>query len=181
MRSAARTIDGQSMGRYDCYLPNTLPEARLYTVLSQRSVSVTDPLILLVEDDPESRDGYAEFLERGGFRVTKSANAEEAIAALSRMVPDAIVTDITLPGKDGFEFAQEVRAHPQARHVPLLAMTGYWAADVHDRAMRAGITATLLKPCQPEHLIAELNRVLQSSRGALCRPVRSTDRSVIEL
>jgi two-component system cell cycle response regulator DivK len=122
---------------------------------------VNQPLILLVEDDPQSRDGYAEFLELGGFRVTKSATAEDAIAAIGEVVPDAIVTDISLPGKDGFVLAQTVREHPRARHVPLVAMTAYWASDVHDRAERAGITATLLKPCQPEHLIAELKRVLQ--------------------
>ena len=142
---------------------------------------MTHPLILLVEDDPESRDGYAEFLERGGFRVTKAATAEDAIVTIHAIVPDAIVTDITLPGKDGFAFAQEVRQHPPARHVPLLAMTGYWAADVHDRAERAGITATLLKPCQPEHLIAELNRVLQPSRDLPGRPAGSANRSQLEL
>jgi AmiR/NasT family two-component response regulator len=43
-------------------------------------------------------------------------------------------------------------------------MTAYWATDVHERADRAGITAILLKPCQPEHLIAELQRVLQRTR-----------------
>ena len=101
--------------------------------------------------------------------------------SLRRIVPDAIVTDVSLPGKDGFAFAREVRLHPPSRHVPLLAMTGYWASDVHDRAERAGITATLLKPCQPEHLIAELNRVLQPSRDLPGRPAGSADRSQLEL
>jgi CheY-like chemotaxis protein len=141
---------------------------------------VNHPLILLVEDDPESRNGYAELLERGGFRVTKSASAEDAITAIGQAVPDAIVTDIALPGKDGFVLAQTVREHPQTRHVPLLAMTAYWAADVQDRAQRAGITATLLKPCQPEHLIAELNRVLQQSRDQVSRPELAAYRSTFE-
>jgi CheY-like chemotaxis protein len=43
-------------------------------------------------------------------------------------------------------------------------MTAYWAADVHERADRAGMTAILMKPCQPDHLIAELHRVLQRAR-----------------
>jgi CheY-like chemotaxis protein len=141
---------------------------------------VTSPLILLVEDNPESRDGYAEFLERGGFRVTKSATAEDAIAAIDEVVPDAIVTDIALPGNDGFVLAQQVREHPQACHVPLVAMTAYWAQDVHERAERAGISATLLKPCQPEHLIAELNRVLQQSREGIRRPRPAAYRSTYE-
>jgi CheY-like chemotaxis protein len=45
-------------------------------------------------------------------------------------------------------------------------MTAYWAADVHERAERAGITAVLAKPCQPEHLVAELQRVLRKSLPA---------------
>ena len=129
---------------------------------------MSHPLILLVEDDSQSREGYAEYLERGGFRVTRSATAEDAIAAIDATVPDAIVTDIALPGNDGFVLAQQVRKHPHARHVPLVAITAYWAADVHDRAERAGINATILKPCQPEHLIAELNRVLQHARDHRC-------------
>ena len=139
------------------------------------------PLILLVEDNPDSLDGYAEFLERGGFRVAKSMTAEDAIASINTAVPDAIVTDIALPGNNGFVLAQQVRQHPQARHVPLLAMTAYWAADVHDRAERAGISATLLKPCQPEHLIAELNRVLQQTRDGVMRQEPAEYRPAFEV
>jgi CheY-like chemotaxis protein len=181
IRSPDRALTGRRFNVTMVISPKTLPASPLYPVLSLRSVSVNHPLILLVEDDPESRDGYAEFLERGGFRVTKSANAEDAIAAIGEIVPDAIVTDISLPGKDGFVLAQAVREHPRARRVPLLAMTAYWAADLHDRAERAGINATLLKPCQPEHLIAELNRVLQQSRTHTSRPEPVAHRSTFDL
>jgi CheY-like chemotaxis protein len=127
---------------------------------------VAYPLILLVEDDPDAREGYAEFLERGGFRVAQAGSAEDALTLIRDRTPDVLVTDISLPGKDGFTLAHDVRTHPLTRTVPILAMTAYWATDVHDRAENAGITATLLKPCQPEHLIAELHRVLQrDARG----------------
>jgi CheY-like chemotaxis protein len=124
------------------------------------------PLILLVEDDPCAREGYAELLERGGFRVAVACSAEDAIALAAEQVPDAVVTDISLPGKDGFALADDLRRTAPTRAVPVVAMTGFWTTDVHDRAERAGIATTLLKPCQPEHLIAELNRVLQRSRAA---------------
>ena len=123
-----------------------------------------DPLVLIVEDDPESRDGYAEFLERGGFRVAQAANAEDALEQSLAMVPDVIVTDIALPGRDGFELATDIRGEERTQKIPVVAMTAYWATDVHERADKAGITAILAKPCQPEHLIAELNRVLQRPR-----------------
>jgi CheY-like chemotaxis protein len=123
-----------------------------------------DPLVLLVEDDPKARDGYAEFLERGGFRVAQAGAAEDALALSVAVVPDVVVTDIALPGRDGFTLAADLQTDPRTRGIPVVAMTAYWATDVHERADRAGITAILLKPCQPEHLIAELQRVLQRTK-----------------
>jgi CheY-like chemotaxis protein len=123
-----------------------------------------DPLVLLVEDDPKAREGYAEFLETGGFRVQQAGTAEEALSQSLERAPDVVVTDIALPGRDGFALASELRCQAPTRGIPIVAMTAYWATDVHDRAERAGITAILAKPCQPEHLIAELQRVLQRHR-----------------
>ena len=123
-----------------------------------------EPLVLLVEDDPQARDGYAEFLERGGFKVAQAGNAEDALAQSRSVVPDVVVTDIALPGRDGFALAADLQCDVRTRGIPVVAMTAYWATDVHERADRAGITAILLKPCQPEHLIAELQRVLQRTR-----------------
>ena len=122
------------------------------------------PLVLLVEDDPQARDGYAEFLERGGFRVAQAGSAEDALEQSSALVPDVVVTDIALPGRDGFWLASELQCSARTRGTPVVAMTAYWATDVRERADRAGITSILLKPCQPEHLIAELQRVLQRTR-----------------
>lgn len=123
-----------------------------------------DPLILLVEDDPQTRAGYAEFLEIGGFRVSQADSAEQALAQVFERQPDAVVTDIALPGRDGFALAAALRGQPGTHDIPIVAMTAYWATDATDRARRSGITAILSKPCQPEHLIAELKRVLRRQR-----------------
>ncbi len=122
------------------------------------------PLVLLVEDDPLSREGYAEFLETGGFRVVPCATAEDAYSQTLELVPDVVVTDIALPGRDGFSLAADLRVQVRTRGIPVVAMTAYWASDVRERADRAGMTAILMKPCQPDHLIAELHRVLERSR-----------------
>jgi CheY-like chemotaxis protein len=123
-----------------------------------------EPLVLLVEDDPEAREGYAEFLEGGGFRVEQSGSAEDAYSRSLELVPDVVITDIALPGRDGFSLASDLKVQARTRGIPVVAMTAYWAADVHERADRAGMTAILMKPCQPDHLIAELHRVLQRTR-----------------
>ena len=122
------------------------------------------PLILLVEDDEKARDGYAEFLELGGFRVTQTGTAEDALSSTASAIPDAVVTDIALPGQDGFTLANTLRLQQATSRVPVLAMTAYRAADTHDRAERSGILSMLLKPCQPAHLIAELHRALSRTQ-----------------
>lgn len=123
----------------------------------------TEPLVLLVDDDSNARTGYAELLEGGGFRVMVAGTAKDALARCHERAPDVVVTDISLPDGDGFELAADLRCQAALREIPILAMTAYWATDVHQRAKRAGITAVLAKPCQPDHLIAELRRVLRSS------------------
>ena len=123
-----------------------------------------EPLVLLVEDDPLAREGYAEFLEGGGFRVAQCETAEDAYSRSLELVPDVVVTDIALPGRDGFSLAADLRVQTRTRSIPVVAMTAYWAADVHERADRAGMTSILMKPCQPDHLIAELRRVLRSTQ-----------------
>jgi two-component system, cell cycle response regulator DivK len=120
-----------------------------------------ETLVLLVDDDGNARGGYAELLESRGFHVIAAGTASDAIARCRDRTPDVVVTDIALPDRDGFELAADLRLRPGFRDVPILAMTAFWATDVHDRAARAGITAILAKPCQPDHLVAELRRVLR--------------------
>jgi DNA-binding response OmpR family regulator len=120
-----------------------------------------EPLVLLVDDDGNTRRGYAELLESRGFRVMVAGSANDAFARSREHTPDVVVTDIALPDGDGFELAADLRVQLAPSTVPILAMTAYWATDVHERAARAGITAILAKPCQPEHLVAELRRVLR--------------------
>jgi CheY-like chemotaxis protein len=115
---------------------------------------------LLVDDDHSTRGGYAELLESRGFQTMLAANASDALARCRELTPDVVVTDIALPDQDGFELATSLRRQPGVEAVPILGMTGFWETDVHERAARAGITAILAKPCQPEHLVAELRRVL---------------------
>ncbi|HSC26303.1 MAG TPA: response regulator, partial [Vicinamibacterales bacterium] len=76
-----------------------------------------EPLVMLVEDDEGTRDGYAEFLERGGFRVAQAASAEDALSQCGTQVPDVVVTDIALPGRDGFALAAELKHQLPTRGV----------------------------------------------------------------
>lgn len=121
-------------------------------------------VVLVAEDDPHTLCGYLEFLGRSGFVASGCANGQEALGLAVETVPDIVVTDINMPGLDGFALAAALRADRRTRHVPLLGMTGHWTTEIQNEAQRAGFSAVLLKPCLPAHLIAEVERVLRHAQ-----------------
>jgi CheY-like chemotaxis protein len=121
-------------------------------------------VVLVAEDDPHALSGYLEFLTRSGYVASGSGNGNEALGLAIQMVPDLVVSDIMMPGLDGFALAAALRADRRTRHVPLLGMTAHWSAEMQAHALRAGFSAMLLKPCLPTHLLAEVERVLRHGR-----------------
>lgn len=121
-------------------------------------------VVLVAEDDPHALSGYLEFLGRSGYVATGSADGKEALGLAVETVPDIVVTDINMPGLDGFGLAAALRADRRTRHVPLLGMTGHWNTEMQKEAARSGFSAMLLKPCMPAHLLAEVERVLRHAK-----------------
>jgi CheY-like chemotaxis protein len=128
--------------------------------MHSEDVRPSKPRILLVEDDDATRTGYAELLEVRGFIVDAVATALEAIHAIELAVPDVVVTDVTLPDGDGLALASQFREQRRTAHVPIIGITGHWSVDARARARQAGVSAFLLKPSAPAHVIAEIYRVL---------------------
>jgi len=121
-------------------------------------------VVLVAEDDPHALSGYLEFLGRSGFVASGSGDGQEALGLAIETVPDIVVTDINMPGLDGFALAAALRADRRTRHVPLVGMTGQWTAEIQTESQRAGFSAMLLKPCLPAHLLAEVERVLRHAK-----------------
>lgn len=123
--------------------------------------------VLLVEDDPDGRRMYAEWLVLAGFTVAEAHNGLQALARVQDSVPDAIVTDLHIPGIDGFELTRRLRLDERTRSIPVLAVTGYEAFSTDpDRARRAGLDVVLPKPCSPKDLEAAI-RALIDGRARL--------------
>jgi CheY-like chemotaxis protein len=115
-----------------------------------------NPLILIVDDDVDTREMYAWCFEGRGFRVALAASVDQAIAQAAVETPDALVTDYTLPGGDGFGLAETLRrAESGARATMFLVSGRDFTGEPRDRALRL-FDRILLKPVLPDQLLDEL-------------------------
>lgn len=123
--------------------------------------SVAPPLVLLVEDDRDTRILMREYLTLCGFRIVEAHNGHQALEKAQQHRPHAIVTDLAVPGMDGFAFCRALNASAETQGIPILAVTGH-AEYLHepDRFRQAGIAQVLTKPCSPDLIVEELRRLL---------------------
>jgi CheY-like chemotaxis protein len=105
---------------------------------------------------------YADWLSEAGFRVDQAHNGLQALERAFDSRPDVVVTDLNIPGIDGFELTRRLKRDARTRDVPVLAVTGYAAfASDPERARRAGCDAVLSKPCSPEDLEAAIRGLIR--------------------
>ena len=134
--------------------------------------TLRDLSILIVDDDVNTLEMIQMVFETYGARVTSVGTAEAALATLSRArldeSYDLLVSDIGLPGMDGYELVQRVRGELQimARRMPAIAVTAYARAEDREMALQSGFQAHLPKPYDAEQLVATALRLLaQAARG----------------
>jgi len=120
--------------------------------------------ILVVEDNIDGRESLRDLLEIWGHRVGLAENGHEGVEQALSMRPDVALIDIGLPGMDGNEVAQRIRAAFGADPLILIAMTGYGQPDDRRRAIQAGFDDYLVKPVDPAYLsrrLGELGRQIR--------------------
>jgi two-component system, cell cycle response regulator DivK len=122
------------------------------------------PLVLIVEDQEELRQLYAQELSMGGFDVIEAGNGADAIAHTSTQCPDVVLMDLSLPVVDGWEATRRLKADEKTAHIPVVALTAHDGAGELQRATSAGCDWFVPKPCPPHALITEVRRVL-AARG----------------
>jgi signal transduction histidine kinase/CheY-like chemotaxis protein len=121
--------------------------------------------VLVVDDEPDAKDLVRRLLEEQGARVVLASSAGEALASLEEGVPDVMISDIGMPGMDGYELIRLVRSVSPGRHLPAVALTAYARPEDLARVLRAGYQAHLSKPVQPRELLATVARLAHT--GAL--------------
>ena len=114
--------------------------------------------VLVLDDEQDARELLAMVLEPCGVVVITVASVREALAAVDRQVPSLIISDIGMPGEDGYSFARKLRSREPSRggRVPAIALTAYARAEDRTRALLAGFTSHVPKPIEPAELIAAI-------------------------
>jgi PAS domain S-box-containing protein len=112
--------------------------------------------VLVVDDEPDARDLVETVLERKGARITAVATVAEALAALEREKPDVILSDLGMPGEDGYSLIRKLRAQDPERggRIPAAALTAYASAQDRTRALLAGFQSHVPKPIEASELAA---------------------------
>lgn len=123
--------------------------------------------ILIVDDYVDALDIWAIYLTAAGYRVSTAIDGASAIAKAHQLLPDLIVLDLELPGISGFEAARELRGDPETADIPLIAATGYSHMRQLDLARQVGFDSIVVKPCDPDTLLEEIERLAGDSANPI--------------
>jgi two-component system CheB/CheR fusion protein len=115
--------------------------------------------VLVVDDAPDVTEMIAIMMSYAGYQVETAFSAAEAFDAARRDHFDAIISDIGMPGMNGYQLAEALRALPDYKETPLIAVTGFTQYEDRDRALRAGFDGFLTKPINPSDLIDAVRRL----------------------
>jgi CheY-like chemotaxis protein len=130
-----------------------------YSSLSLQMES--SPLVLIVEDDHSTRLMYRDFLNHSGFRTADAHNGFQALEKARELRPDVVITDLAVPGMDGFALCRALQESAATCTIPILAITGHAEyLDEPERFRHAGISHVLIKPCELDEVVRELRRML---------------------
>ena len=120
-------------------------------------------LVLFIDDQPDGKGLYREYLEFCGFRVT-IASGLDVVVRTDAHLPDVIVIDLAVPRIDGFETIRQLKAHPSTSHIPMVALSGLSGEHI-PLARAAGADVCLAKPCVPSQVARAIQTLLVWQRS----------------
>ena len=121
--------------------------------------------ILLVEDNEMNRDMLSRRLERRGYQVVMAEDGGAGVAMAKSESPDIILMDMSLPVLDGWEATRQIKAAPETKAIPVIALTAHAMAGDEEKALSAGCNDYETKPVDLAKLLAKIDALLQS-KGA---------------
>ncbi len=110
--------------------------------------------VLVVDDEPDARELLATVLENAGAEVLQASSVSSAMSILGEHEVSAVVSDIGMPGEDGYTFVRRLRAAERTKELPAIALTAYARAEDRERALASGFGVHMPKPIEPARLVA---------------------------
>jgi two-component system chemotaxis response regulator CheY len=118
-------------------------------------------MIMTIDDSPSMRQLVAFTLRGAGFDVVEAADGQEALAKAAVTPVNLFITDLHMPKMDGIEFIRKLRALPQFKFVPIVLLTTDSQPEKKLEGKAAGATGWIVKPFQPQQLLAVVNKVIR--------------------
>ena len=131
------------------------------------------PLVLVAEDDRDTRELYRACFDTSGYRTGEAATGSQAIAVAIELLPDVLLTDYMLPDVDGITISRRLKQDARTDAIRILMVTAFATPDLDRRAGAAGIERVLLKPCLPQAALREVARTLARAVPPSAQSTRS--------
>jgi two-component system, cell cycle response regulator len=156
----------------DAFLPETLRGAKPDTGSGRSDAAAQSTraklaVVLVVDDAPTNRELIYQTLTPYGYDVRLAEDVPQAMQLLATLTPDLILSDLHMPGENGFNFIRRVKDDPRLAALPFMFISSsVWGEDDRETAMALGVTRFVLRPIEPHVLIDEIARCLPARRGA---------------
>jgi CheY-like chemotaxis protein len=141
-----------------------VPSTVSSTVPTAQPNSLAGVRILVVDDEPDMVDLITFILESAEAEVQSASSGADALVLLPQFQPDLLVSDLAMPGGNGYDLVQQMRSLPDGQ-IPAIALTAYASTDYRERSMQAGFQQYLAKPVEPKVLIKTVLAVLSTTTG----------------
>lgn len=154
------TSDGPGKGaKFTIELPSSMEEQTRHTPVVARMTPLDQLAVLLVDDSEDTTEMLSELLRMNGATVISATSGHEGLSILSDKHFDVVLSDISMPGMDGFEFLRRLRQLPGRGELPALALTGFGRPEDIERAHAEGFNSHITKPIELDRLISVLQTI----------------------
>ncbi|MBD8527767.1 response regulator [Pseudomarimonas arenosa] len=117
--------------------------------------------VLIIEDNPDNLELLRYLLQAFGYQTLCAEDGLRGVQLAREALPDLVLCDLQMPGIDGLEVARRLRAQPQTRHLPMVAVTAFARGEDRERALQAGFDHYMSKPIEPEQFLALVAQILR--------------------
>ena len=136
--------------------------------------------LLVVDDEPKLLRAVAVDLRGEGYQVMTANNGAEALISIAQKLPDLIISDIRMPGMDGYELARRLRRNESTALIPIVFLTAKDTTSDRIEGFRTGVDAYLTKPFEPDELLAVIASILSRVERTHSQIARLIGREEIE-